>query len=37
LMIVVATITVISASVILLKKIIPDDASVEKIVPPVHE
>jgi uncharacterized membrane protein required for colicin V production len=37
LMIVVATITVISAAAILLKKIIPDDASVEKIVPPVHE
>lgn len=37
LMIVVATITVISAAAILLKKTIPDDASVEKIVPPVHE
>jgi len=37
LMIVVATITVISAAAILLKKIIPDDASVEKIVPLVHE
>jgi uncharacterized membrane protein required for colicin V production len=37
LMIVVATITVISAVAILLKKIIPEDASVEKIVPPVHE
>ena len=37
LMIVVATIAVISAAAILLKKITPDDASVEKIVPPVHE